>query len=66
MQKKKQSKTKQSSLKAPVGALRARGRFAALTGSKFRVKSYPLLASSEHVGASAAELFCSLCLVKKR
>ena len=28
--------------------------FAAITDSKFRIKSYPLLASSQHVGATAA------------
>ena len=28
--------------------------FAAITGSNFRVKSYRLVASSEHVGATAA------------
>ena len=37
-----------------MGALRARRRFAAITGSKFRTASYPLLASSQHVGAAAA------------
>ena len=26
----------------------------AITGSKFRIESYPLLASSQHVGATAA------------
>ena len=38
-------------LRSPVGALR---RFAAITGSKFRIQSYPLLASSQHIGATAA------------
>ena len=42
-------------LRSPVGALRARRRrFAAITGSKYRIKSYPLLASSQHVGVTAA------------
>ena len=39
-----------------MGALRAHRRFAAITGSKFRLKSYPLLASSQHVGATASSL----------
>ena len=29
------------------------GPFAAITGSNFRIESYPLLASSQHVGATA-------------
>ena len=37
-----------------MGALRARRRFAAITGSKFRIESYHLVASSQHVGAAAA------------
>ena len=37
-----------------MGALRARRRFVAITGSKFRIESYPLVASSQHVGAAAA------------
>ena len=37
-----------------MGALRARRRFAAITGSKFLIESYPLMASSHHVGAAAA------------
>ena len=41
----KQSNTKQSGL---------RFKFAAITGSKILIKSYPLLASSQHVGATAA------------
>ena len=41
-------------LRSPGGALRARRRFAAITGSKFRIDSYPLLASSQHAGATAA------------
>ena len=41
-------------LRSPVGALRARHRFAAITGSKFRIEFYPLLARSHHVGATAA------------
>ena len=62
--KEKQSNTKQSGLRSQVGALRARRSFAAITGSKFRIKSYPLLASSQHVGAAAA-ITCSLCLLNK-
>ena len=46
---KKQSYTKQSGLRSPVGALRARRRFAAITNSKFRILSDPLLVSSQHV-----------------
>ena len=34
--------------------MRACRRFAAITGSNFRLESYPLLASSQHVGATAA------------
>ena len=41
-------------LRSPVGALRSRRRFAAITGSKFCLESYPLLASSQNVGATAA------------
>ena len=41
-------------LRSPVGALCAHRRFAAITGSKFRIQSYPLLASSQHIGATAA------------
>ena len=37
-----------------MGALRACRRLAAITGSKFRIESYPLVASSQHVGAAAA------------
>ena len=32
----------------------AGGGFAAITGSKFRIEFYPLVASSQHVGAAAA------------
>ena len=32
----------------------ARRRFAVLTGSKFRIESYPLLASLQDVGGAAA------------
>ena len=32
----------------------ARRRFAAITGSKLRIESYPLVASTQHVGAAAA------------
>ena len=41
-------------LTSPVGVLRARRSFAAITGPKFRIESYPLVASSQHVGAAAA------------
>ena len=41
-------------LRAPVGALRARRRFATITGSNFCKKFHPLLASSQHIGATAA------------
>ena len=60
------SNTKQSGFRSPVGALHARRRFAAITGSKFCIKSYPLLASSQHVGATAAVtiLFIMLFLTK--
>ena len=37
-----------------MGALCVRRRFAAITGSNFRIESYPLLARSQHVGATAA------------
>ena len=37
-----------------MGALRERRRFAAITRSKLCTESYPLLASSQHVGATAA------------
>ena len=40
--------------RSTVGALRARRCFEAITGSKFCIESYPLLASSQHVGATAA------------
>ena len=43
-----------SRLRSPVGALRARSRFAAITGSKFCIESYHLLVSSQHVGTIAA------------
>ena len=33
--------------------LRSITSFAAITGSKFLIESYPLLASSQHVGATA-------------
>ena len=59
MKEKKQSHTKQSGLRSPVGALRSRHRLAAITGSKFCIKSYPQLASSQDVGATAAVTICS-------
>ena len=37
-----------------MGATHARRRLAAITGSKFRIQSYPFVASSQHVGAAAA------------
>ena len=43
-----------SRFKVAGGRLRARRRFAAITGSDFRIESYPLLASSQHVGATEA------------
>ena len=49
MKKKNQYKTVQFK----VAGGRARRRFAAITGSKFRIKSHPLLTSSQHVGATA-------------
>ena len=49
-----------------MGALRARRRFAAITGSKFRIKSYPLLASSQHVGATAAVTILFIMFVQQK
>ena len=66
MEEKKQSNTKQSGLRSPVGALHARRRFAAITGSKFRIKSYRLLASLQHVGATAAVTILFIMLVEQR
>ena len=43
-----------------MGALRARRRFAAITGSNFRMESFPMLASSLHVGATAAVIILQL------
>ena len=40
--------------KVADGALRAHRRFAAITGSKFCIESYLLMASSQHFGAIAA------------
>ena len=62
----KKSNTKQSGLRSPVGTLRARRRFAAITGSKFRIKSYPLLASSQHVGATAVVTILFIMRVEQR
>ena len=39
-------------LRSPVSALCARRCFAAITGSKLRIESYPLLASSQRIGRS--------------
>ena len=66
MKEKKQSNTKQSGLRSPVGALRARRRLAAITGSKFRIQSCPLLASSQHVGATAAVTNLFFLFVEQR
>ena len=46
--------------RSPLGALRVRRRFAAITGPNFCTESYPLLASSQHVGANAAVTFLPL------
>ena len=62
----KQSATKQSDLRSPEGALRARRHFAATTGPKFRIKSYPLLASSQHAGATAAVTILFIMFVEQR
>ena len=40
-------------LRSPVGALRAHRRFVAINDSKLCIESYPLLKSSQHVGATA-------------
>ena len=40
--------------------------FAAITGSKFRIKSYPLLASSQHVGATAAVTILFIMFVEQK
>ena len=63
---KKLSFTKQSSLRSPVGALCARRRFAAITGSNLRIENYPLLASSQHVGATAAVAIFLLMFIEQR
>ena len=41
-------------LSSPMGALFAFRRYAAICGSKFSLKSYPLLASSQHIVATTA------------
>ena len=46
-----------------MGALCARRRFAVITGSKLRIKSYLLLASSQHVCATAAVIILFIMLV---
>ena len=46
-----------------MGALRAHRRFTAIAGSKFRIESYTLVASSQHVGAAAAVTFLQLELM---
>ena len=46
-----------------MGALRARRPSATITGSKFRIESYPLVASSQHVGAAAAVTILQLELM---
>ena len=55
---------KHSGLKLPVGALR--GRFAEMIGSNIRIQSYPLFASSQHVGATAAVTILLLMLFELR
>ena len=58
LQKEKKSEMKLFlGLRSPVGVLRAPRRFAAINGSKIRIESYPLLASSQHVGATAGVTF---------
>ena len=47
-----------------MGALCARRRIAAITGSKFHIESFPLVASSQHVGAAAAVTILQLELIK--
>ena len=46
-----------------MGALCARRRFAAITGSKLRIKSYLLLASSLHVCATEVVIILFIMLV---
>ena len=43
-----------------MGALRASRRLAATTGSNLRIESYLLVASSQHVGATAAVIILQL------
>ena len=62
--KQKQSNTKQSGLRLPLGALRVRRCLVAITGSEFCYKSYPLLANSQHVGATAAVTIFFLMFVE--
>ena len=40
-------------------------RFAAITGSTFRIESYPLLASSQHVGATTTLKFLLFMLFEQ-
>ena len=52
-----------------MGALHARHRFAAIADSNVLIESYPLFASSQHVGATAAVtilLFCFLLFEQKK
>ena len=43
----------------------ARRRFAEITGSKFRIESYPLVTSSEHVGAAVTILQFEFMLLEQ-
>ena len=43
-----------------------RARFSAITGCKLRIKSYPLLASSQHVGATAVVFILFIMLTEQR
>ena len=49
-----------------MGALRTHRRLEAITGSKFRIESYPLLARSQHIGATAVFLISLFMLVEQR
>ena len=49
-----------------MGALLARRRFAAITGSKFRIKFYLLFASSQQVGATAAATILFFMFLEQR
>ena len=49
-----------------MGALHARRRFAEINGSNICIKSYPLLASSQHVEVTAAVTILFIMLVDKK